>query len=134
MFGKKAPLYDSSNNNVLIQNGVDVLLSKYGFTKDPPVKYMGVFLNNIAECNMGTHFSTERFDPADIYLHDDQDGLVEGETYTVHVSNRFKKTVFRRWIDGPLYKWSTHSGLYMCLSQADVDTLTEEENRGLRIL
>lgn len=134
MFGKKAPLYDSSNIDFSIQNGIDILLSKYGFTKDPPVKYMGVFLNNIAECNMGTHFSTERFDPADIYLSEEQDRLVEGETYTVCVHDRFKKTVFRRWIDGPLYKWSTQSGLYMCLSQADVDTLTDAEKRILRIL
>ncbi len=134
MFGKKAPLYDSSNNNFSPQNGIDILLFKYGFTKDPPVKYIGVFLNNIAECNMGTQLSTERFDPADIYLNDDQDSLVEGETYTVCVHDRFKKTVFHKWINGPLYKWTTRSGLYMCLSQADIDTLTVTERRILRVV
>jgi hypothetical protein len=134
LFGKKAAIYDCSHNAVQKQNGIDVLLKKYGFLQDPPAKYLGCFDNNIAECNMGTRHSTERFDPADVFLNEFQDCLVEGETYTVVIRDRYKKTVFQRWIDGPLYKWETQSGLFLCLSQTDVDTLSQEELKIMRIL
>ena len=116
------------------QTPLEKLLKKYRSTGDPPVRFIGEFIHPLAVCSQGKGSKViELFDPIDIRLADDQEGAVEGETYTVVINQRTKKTVFVRWLDEPFYKWETESGMYLILLQSDIDTLTQKEKEWLHI-
>jgi len=76
----------------------------------------------------------ELFDLNNLYLTSKQQTpFVSGDIYNVIINNLTKQTEFRELISGPYYKWETQRGLHIIFTQHDVDMLTDEERRMLRI-
>lgn len=126
----KSKMEYQTSYKLTAKSDFDKMLEKRGMLYEIPEFYLG----NIINCAICIDPETNIEE-----LHDINDiissvPLSVGTEITVSLYNKTQKSIiFQRGVRGIFYKWRTYNGLYLILTQQEVNLLSKKEKRILRM-